>query len=504
TVSVDPLLMSVAAEAVACLAEKKVTELRAALLLNQKHIRNCQQQSRREAASLLKGGLSCHSERKVLAVYALSNWDLSLALRAAQRLSRGEPHCGNWVKLLENFSPADNGPTLSKALGAGVEVQICCCKKADATGEQQTVSVDPLLMSVAAEAVACLAEKKVTELRAALLLNQRHIRNCQQQSRREAASLLKGGLSCHSERKVLAVYALSNWDLSLALRAAQRLSRGEPQQLEFLWQLGQAPREFFASRQWAHAFESVGCGRDVTKLHSALRNFMQNPVSLPLPAKPTPAEMALIWPKRAVLKQQLKESTKEIRKEAGYSIHASEKDAVELQQKSIAPRKLTLTSRSLILISSQHTIFSILPDVAAARLLAAVAAVAAVAPAAGYGGCSWMQRLWRLLLAVAVARGCGGCGGCGSLVDVGAYSDLELYTQRPLGLLVVVFACPARGSYPLLDLPQSQVVILDDWRPDHGALDVSSLWPTADTRGGQKKGLIRQHEPVLYLWPLLV
>ena len=27
-----------------------------------------------------------------------------------------------------------------------------------------------------------------------------------------------------------------------------------------------------------------------------------------------------------------------------------------------------------------------------------------------------------------------------------------------------VFACPARGSYPLLDLPQSQVVILDDWR----------------------------------------
>ena len=27
--------------------------------------------------------------------------------------------CGNWVKLLENFSPADNGPTLSEALGAG-------------------------------------------------------------------------------------------------------------------------------------------------------------------------------------------------------------------------------------------------------------------------------------------------------------------------------------------------------------------------------------------------
>ena len=75
-------------------------------------------------------------------------------------------------------------------------------------------------------------------------------------------------------------------------------SCGEPQQLEFLWQLGQAPREFLASRQWAHAFGSFGCGQDVTKLHSALRNFMQNPVSFPLPAKPTPAEMAPMWPKR--------------------------------------------------------------------------------------------------------------------------------------------------------------------------------------------------------------
>ena len=32
----------------------------------------------------------------------------------------------------------------------------------------------------------------------------------------------------------------------------------------------------------------------------------------------------------------------------------------------------------------------------------------------------------------------------------------------------------------------------------------SGLWPTADTRGGTEKGLIRQHEPVSYLWPLLV
>ena len=41
-----------------------------------------------------------------------------------------------------------------------------------------------------------------------------------------------------------------------------------------------------------------------------------------------------------------------------------------------------------------------------------------------------------------------------------------------------VFYAPARGSYPLLDLPQAQICVLDDWRPDNGALDVGCtlLW----------------------------
>ena len=73
---------------------------------------------------------------------------------------------------------------------------------------------------------------------------------------------------------------------------------GEPQDLEFLWQLGQAPRDFFASRCWSHAFASVGCGRDVNKLHSALKDFMQKPEAFPLASKPTAAEMALIFPKK--------------------------------------------------------------------------------------------------------------------------------------------------------------------------------------------------------------
>lgn len=75
---------------------------------------------------------------------------------------------------------------------------------------------------------------------------------------------------------------------------------GQPELLEFLWQLSQAPRDFFGGKKWAHAFEGVGCGRDVTKLHSALKKFMQRPESFPHSAKPSPAEMALIWPtKRA-------------------------------------------------------------------------------------------------------------------------------------------------------------------------------------------------------------
>ena len=78
------VFMAIAAGAVALVTEKDVTELRAALKQNQKKIRNCQQQARREAVALRKGGLSCHAVRRVLAVYLVSNWDLKLAMLAAQ------------------------------------------------------------------------------------------------------------------------------------------------------------------------------------------------------------------------------------------------------------------------------------------------------------------------------------------------------------------------------------------------------------------------------------
>lgn len=73
---------------------------------------------------------------------------------------------------------------------------------------------------------------------------------------------------------------------------------GQPEDLAWLWQISQASRQYFASKTWAHAFEGVGCSRDVTVLHTALREFMGFPMHFPLPVKPTPAEMALVWPQR--------------------------------------------------------------------------------------------------------------------------------------------------------------------------------------------------------------
>ena len=73
-------------------------------------------------------------------------------------------------------------------------------------------------------ATVTLAQNKAAEVKATLAQNQAKIRSCQQQARRQAKSLLQGGLSCAAVRRVLAVYAVSEWDLGLAVQAAQRLS----------------------------------------------------------------------------------------------------------------------------------------------------------------------------------------------------------------------------------------------------------------------------------------
>ena len=41
-----------------------------------------------------------------------------------------------------------------------------------------------------------------------------------------------------------------------------------------------------------------------------------------------------------------------------------------------------------------------------------------------------------------------------------------------------VFTGPVKGSCPLLELPRAEIVLLDDWRPDSGILDIATtlLW----------------------------
>ena len=54
---------------------------------------------------------------------------------------------------------------------------------------------------------------------------------------------------------------------------------GQPEDLAWLWQIGQASREYFASKTWAHVFEGVGCNRDVFR-------FCTQELGLPLQGGP--------------------------------------------------------------------------------------------------------------------------------------------------------------------------------------------------------------------------
>ena len=99
----------------------------------------------------------------------------------------------------------------------------------------------------------------------------------------------------------LDVYGFSAFKMFLRRKyLEQRVTAlgGHPEPLAWLWQVSQSPREFFASKSWAHAFQGVGRARDVTLLQSDLREFMDNPMLFPPPVKPTLAEMALVWPQR--------------------------------------------------------------------------------------------------------------------------------------------------------------------------------------------------------------
>lgn len=73
---------------------------------------------------------------------------------------------------------------------------------------------------------------ELRELRAALDQNAQEMRTVRQQLARRTASLDRGGLTQLSVQKVLAAYALSAWDLALAVQVAKQLSRGHAQVLD--------------------------------------------------------------------------------------------------------------------------------------------------------------------------------------------------------------------------------------------------------------------------------
>lgn len=91
----------------------EVQQLRGALEQNAREMRTARQRLARQTASLDRGGLTQLSVRKVLAVYALSAWDLALAARAAKQLSRSHAEVPNEALVRTFFRDFDLDELLS-------------------------------------------------------------------------------------------------------------------------------------------------------------------------------------------------------------------------------------------------------------------------------------------------------------------------------------------------------------------------------------------------------
>lgn len=78
--------------------------------------------------------------------------------------------------------------------------------------------------------------------------------------------------------------------------------------LAWVWHVMQAPRSFFAAKPWKAAFAGVGAApqQDMPSLNAGIRQLMGNPSSLPDDSKPTPAELACMWPKKRCMKHMQK------------------------------------------------------------------------------------------------------------------------------------------------------------------------------------------------------
>ncbi|RMX51872.1 hypothetical protein pdam_00025406 [Pocillopora damicornis] len=103
----------------------------------------------------------------------------------------------------------------------------------------------------------------------------------------------------------LDVYAFSSFKQYLRQKYhehRQTATDGLPSTLAWLWQLGQAPRQFFCSKSWAKCFRGVGASGKASDLHSVLASFMEHPTCLPASSKPTSEDVRLIWPQNRRMK----------------------------------------------------------------------------------------------------------------------------------------------------------------------------------------------------------
>lgn len=80
---------------------------------------------------------------------------------------------------------------------------------------------------------------------------------------------------------------------------ALRLGNGAgPQPLEWIYELMQCPRMFFASKKWKHSFEAVGSSLAPEKIHRSLAEYMDHPKKMPEGLKPSAADLLMVFPTR--------------------------------------------------------------------------------------------------------------------------------------------------------------------------------------------------------------
>lgn len=124
-----------------------------------------------------------------------------------------------------------------------------------------------------------------------------------QSARRHGIQLLYIPAGCTDKLQPLDTHAFSAFKAQLKRRYSDLRSgspHGLPDPLEWLFELMECPRSFFAARRWQRAFAAVGAAKpaNVTHLHRDLREFMQFPGNMPEGIKPSKEQLQSIFPER--------------------------------------------------------------------------------------------------------------------------------------------------------------------------------------------------------------